>query len=303
MPITRLTFTRLACAAFLIAAQAYSALHQSALAADRTPVIAIIIDDMGDRLAAGLRATRLPGPVANAILPATPFSTQLAREAHRAGKEVLLHLPMEATQGEPLGPGGVTLHMTHTEFVRTVEQNLSAVPHVAGINNHMGSLLTRHPGHMRWLMEAMQRHPQLFFIDSRTTHRTVAQQLAREHGIRTSRRDVFLDDDPAPDAVAYQFERLIAIAKRNGVAIGIGHPYASTLDLLEARLPALMEREGVQLVSVATIISRQHDKDRRWHASSSPSPTAAKSSKPLPSSICCAAPASTSSAPALTTAR
>lgn len=261
------------------------------------------MDDMGDRLAAGLRAARLPGPVANAILPDTPYSKQLAEEAYRFGKEVILHLPMESTQGNPLGPGGITLHMTQPEFLHTIEHNLRVVPHVVGINNHMGSLLTQHPGHMQWLMEAMQSYPQLFFIDSRTTERSIAQQFAQEYQVRNSKRDVFLDDDPAPEAVLAQFERLISIAKRTGSAIGIGHPYRSTLELLEKRLPDLFDSSGVKLVPVTEIISLQQSEGRLWHASSSHSLPAVKNSKPLPSSICCAGPASMSYAPALKTVR
>ncbi len=303
MPGTRPSITSLACAALLVAAQAYQTLQHPALADHRTPVIAIVIDDMGDRLEAGLRATRLSGPVANAILPGTPFSKRLAEEAHKHGKEVLLHLPMESTQGNPLGPGGITLHMTHTEFLNTVEKNLAAVPYVVGINNHMGSLLTQHPGHMQWLMELIQSHPQLFFIDSRTTERSVAQQVAHEHSIPNSKRDIFLDDDPDPEAVIAQFERLIAVAKRTGTAVGIGHPYPATLELLEEHLPDLVQRHGVKLVPLSDIITLQQNEGRLWHASSSPSPKVAKSSKPLPSSICCAAQGSKLYAPALTTAR
>ncbi len=296
MPRPRSTAPYL-CAAFLIAAQAYWASAHPALADHRPPEIAIIIDDMGDRLAEGLRATRLPGSVANAILPDTPHAKRLAEAAHREGKEVLLHLPMESTQGNPLGPGAVTLNMTHGEFQQTVEHDLQAIPHVTGINNHMGSLITQHPGHMQWLMEAMRHHPSLFFVDSRTTDRTVAQQLAEENAVRSSRRDIFLDDDVDPAAIEAQFERLIAVAKRTGSAIGIGHPYPETLALLEARLPQLHQRDGVHLVSVSKVISLQQSEGRLWHASSSHSQQAAKKSKPLPSSICCAAPASMSFAP------
>ncbi|VAW78584.1 Putative periplasmic protein YibQ, distant homology with nucleoside diphosphatase and polysaccharide deacetylase, partial [hydrothermal vent metagenome] len=137
-------------------------------------VIGIIIDDMGKRLETGRRVLALPGPVACAFLPRAKYTRELADRANQRGLEVLLHLPMDSVDGRPLDEGAVTLAMTESEFVGTVLDNLRRVPHVIGINNHMGSLLTRHPGHMRWLMEAIHRQGgPLFFVDSRTTKATV----------------------------------------------------------------------------------------------------------------------------------
>jgi polysaccharide deacetylase 2 family uncharacterized protein YibQ len=148
-----------------------------ALGRQSSPVISIIIDDMGKTMEDGRRVLRLPGPVACAFLPRAPHTGELATEAHGRGKEVMLHLPMDSVDGRRLDAGAVTLNMTHKEFARVVEANLAAVPYVQGINNHMGSLLTRHPGHMLWLMEELQRHPRMFFVDSRTTVATVARRI------------------------------------------------------------------------------------------------------------------------------
>ncbi len=294
-----LTFDRISHYSAAILVAALSCMATPSFAGKVTPAIAIVIDDMGDRLQAGLRVIRLPGDVTCSILPGTPYSKQLAQTAHKHGKQVMLHLPMEATHKHPLGPGGITLHMTQQEFVGAVEKDIASIPHVSGVNNHMGSLLTQHPGHMQWLMEVMRDYPNLFFVDSRTTVKSVALRIAKEHQIPSARRDVFLDDDPSPEAIASQFDKLIKIAKTTGSAIGIGHPYGNTIELLEKKLPDLLEREGVQLVPVSQIISLQSMEGRLWHASSFPLRKAAKNSKPLPLSICCAAPASKSLAPAL----
>ena len=215
--------------------------------------ISIIIDDLGDQRQAGLRAIQLPGPVTYAFLPNTPYSESLANAAHAQGKEVMLHLPMQAMGSNNLGPGGLTLDMSRKQFHKTLHSSLASVPHVAGINNHMGSLLTRHPGHMQWLMEEIKQLETLFFIDSRTTHHTVATQLAKEYQVPTRQRDVFLDDDPSPEAIAKQFNRLIDKAIKQGSAIGIGHPYDSTLNVLSVMLPQL-EQMGIKLVPASQLV-------------------------------------------------
>lgn len=220
------------------------------------PVVAIIIDDIGNNLPLDERAVALPGPIACAFLPGTPYAARLARIAHRAGKEVLLHLPLEAIGHETLGPGGLTLHMGESEFMRTVQADLAAIPDVDGVNNHMGSLMTQHPGDMAWLMAALKQNGGLFFVDSRTTPRTVAYNVAREYGVPATWRDVFLDDVQTKQAILAQLHRLIRIAKRRGSAVAIGHPYPATLAVLENHLSALAAA-GVHLVAVRTVIARQ----------------------------------------------
>jgi uncharacterized protein len=217
------------------------------------PHIALIIDDIGDNLRLGLRAIRLPGNVTCAFLPHTTYARQLAIAAHRRNKEIMLHLPMESEEGKAPGPGALTLDMTHAEFIRTVESDLEAIPYAAGINNHMGSLMTRHPGDMRWLMQEINRRGNLFFVDSRTTEHTVAQQVAQETGVPNLRRDIFLDDDQHPAAIAAQFSRLVALARRRGSAVAIGHPHPATLRFLAEQLPQ-MSGEGIELVSVSDLI-------------------------------------------------
>jgi polysaccharide deacetylase 2 family uncharacterized protein YibQ len=108
------------------------------------------------------------------------------------------------------------------------KESLNSVPHIKGINNHMGSLLTRHPSHMTWLMELIQ-FTDLFFIDNRTTTETVAETIADEFHIPNARRNVFLDHELNRSAIKYHFRRLINLAKRDGYAIGIGHPFTETL--------------------------------------------------------------------------
>lgn len=252
----------------------------AALTAQAEPLISIIIDDIGDRYEYGRRALELPGALTYSILPHTPYAAHFARQAHAGGREVMLHLPMQAENGKRLGPGGVTLDMTEQAFRRTVREDLAAIPHVRGVNNHMGSLLTRHPGHMDWLMSELMAQGGLFFVDSVTTVRTVASHVALEHGMANTRRDVFLDSDPAPESVRRQFVHLLSIARQGGSAVAIGHPYPGTLQVLAEVLPQL-DSLGVHLVPVSQLIAaRQERSPTLWRASLSPSPPAAKSLKP-----------------------
>lgn len=221
------------------------------------PRIAIIIDDLGYRLDAGQRAIDLPGPISFAVLPGTPRARVLAIQAHEHGKEVLLHLPLQATPDDKThDPLALNLDMSRREFGDTFEQALTSVPYAIGVNSHRGSMLTRHPGHMQWLMEEIQARENLFFIDSFTTHESVALQIAIETGIDARKRDVFLDPDRDPETVVREFERMKRLAQKRGSIVAIGHPYTTTLDLLERELPKLAA-EGYELVTISELMDRQ----------------------------------------------
>ena len=232
------------------------------------PAIALIIDDLGNRREAGKRVVDLPGPVACAFLPYGAYTEVLARQAHASDKEVLLHLPMQAVEPAPvmLGKGVLTLDMTEQQFRATLDHNIAAVPHLSGLNNHMGSLLTRHPGTMAWLMDAIASRGELFFVDSRTTSATVAEQVAMEYGIPNTARNVFLDNVPTAAAVRAQFRKLLAMARRNGTALGIGHPYPGTVEVLADELRRL-DQQGVQLIPVSRLIELQNKGRPSWQAS------------------------------------
>jgi polysaccharide deacetylase 2 family uncharacterized protein YibQ len=231
------------------------------------PAIALIIDDLGNQYKQGERVVQLPGPVACSFLPYGPFTRELANQAHMQNKEVLLHLPMQAAAYEQAldEEGVLTLNMTHQQFLTTLQDDLDAVPFVSGVNNHMGSLLTRHPGHMAWLMQSISEQGSLFFVDSRTTDETVAARLAREYGVPNTERNVFLDNEPDPEAIRAEFRRLLDIARRQGFALGIAHPHTETLQVLREEINKL-ESQGVALITVARLIELQNRRDESWHA-------------------------------------
>ncbi len=241
-----------------------------------TPLLAIIIDDLGDRWEYGRRAIALPGNLTFAILPGTPHSTRLARLAEGAGREVMLHQPMETLDGKPLGAGGLAARMTREEFLHTLCANLDALPQARGINNHMGSSLTRDSEAMGWLMNELHRRGGLYFVDSRTTSDSVARRVARKEGLATAGRDIFLDHVRTNDAIGGKLIAAMKLAHQRGHAIAIGHPYPETLTVLEEALPR-MERFGIRLVNVSQLLeAKQQRREPPWHVSLFPSPTAAK---------------------------
>nr|VFJ93496.1 MAG: hypothetical protein BECKH772A_GA0070896_1005713 [Candidatus Kentron sp. H]VFJ94307.1 MAG: hypothetical protein BECKH772B_GA0070898_1005912 [Candidatus Kentron sp. H]VFK00940.1 MAG: hypothetical protein BECKH772C_GA0070978_1005513 [Candidatus Kentron sp. H] len=239
-------------------------------AAPTTPLISIIVDDLGHLRVAGLQAIDLPGNLSFSFIPNAPYARALADVARARGKEILLHIPMESRDGRDLGPGGLTKEMTRAELTESVCASIRAIPYARGLSNHMGSLLTRRKEPMRWLMAAMlecgpgnnsQENGQengkgLYFVDSLTTGGTVAAATARTYHIPTLERDVFLDHDPDPEAILAGLRQLVRKAKEQGTALGIAHPYPETLAVLGRVLPQL-EGWGVVLVPVSVLLANR----------------------------------------------
>ena len=230
---------------------------------DRLPRISIIIDDIGYRLHDDIRAIGLPGQVAYAIMPHSPHAKKMSALANSLGKEVLVHMPMQATEddkNEFLGPGALTLQMTREEFNRTLELGIQSIPHAIGVNNHMGSLLTRHPGHMEWLMESLKIHKK-FYVDSVTSNQSVAANIAREARLPYLSRDIFLDNEQSDEAIQKQFDKLISVARKKGIALAIGHPHPATLTVLSRNL-LLLDNSGVKLIGPGEMLKLKNRKQQ-----------------------------------------
>ena len=232
-------------------------------------LISIIIDDLGYRYSNSLRAVHSPHALTCSFLPHSPFAESLAQQAWLRNKDVMVHLPMEAISGKAIGPGGLNQTMSRQQFEQTVMDSIRAIPHAIGINNHMGSLLTRNHQAMDWLMQEIAKRHKLFFVDSRTTQHSQALHHARLNGVMNTGRDIFLDHEVDVEAIQKQFKRLIWQAQRRGSALAIGHPHPQTLMVLEQELPHLSQL-GVKLVPVSQLIRHQSQRSLAWQTFSSP---------------------------------
>lgn len=235
---------------------------ENSVGTPKRPSITLIIDDIGYSAALGEQAIALPGAVTFAVLPHTPYGKELAELANQQGKEVMLHAPMSNLANMPLGPGALTEELSKEIFLTTLNADIDAIPHLQGVNNHMGSALTEMAIPMQWVMEVLKAR-ELYFVDSYTTAKSVAGKTAREQEIPTMTRNIFLDNVQSHEDIDREFQKLLQIAREKGVAVGIGHPYKETLAYLEQALP-LLEDEGIELITASKMIALQRKTTAAW---------------------------------------
>ena len=220
------------------------------------PMIAIVIDDVGvDRVHAP-GAIALPAPVTLSFMSYAEGLAAMTQEARARGHELMLHLPMEPTDPKvDPGPRGLRVTQSAAEIASNVEWALDRFDGYIGVNNHMGSRFTRSTEGMQIVLAAL-RERGLMFLDSRTVGDSVGARVATDLGVPNLSRDVFLDNDPSSPAIAAQLGELERIARERGYAIGIGHPYTTTLEALNTWLPTL-EARGFVVVPVSTILRQK----------------------------------------------
>lgn len=220
--------------------------------------IALVFDDLGyttDGLAADLLA--LDVPVTFAVLPGLAKSEAFAKAARARGHEVILHLPMEPLDPDRHRPGPQALltELPAEENARRLAAQLDGLSLYDGVSNHMGSRVTAAPELMDLVLgELKRRGKSMFFLDSRTTPYSVVPERAHHAGLPCLCNNVFLDGgDEVPALARVQTERLEAIARRRGHAIGIGHVRPATV----AAVRTAVERwrtEGIQMVRLSDLV-------------------------------------------------
>jgi polysaccharide deacetylase 2 family uncharacterized protein YibQ len=210
------------------------------------PVIAIVIDDLGADIAGTQVALRLPRQVALAFLPYAEMTPAFAARAKDEGRTVLAHVPMQALRGTRDAPMMLETGMPRDEITRRLNWSLDRVPGATGLNNHEGSRFTADVAAMQPVLAAAKARG-LFFLDSKTSAGSRAEDAARAAGLKAGGRDIFLDDDQSEAAVRRQLAALASVAKKNGAAIAIGHPHAVTLRLVAEWLA---QDHGVELVTL-----------------------------------------------------
>ncbi len=230
--------------------------------------LAIIIDDLGNSLSKGLDAIALPGNISFAIMPHRKFSQQLATRAGRLGKDVLLHAPMSTVTHRALGPGALDETLSEKDFKDKLRFAINSTPYILGVNNHMGSLLTTDAQAMTWVMEVL-KNKGLFFVDSRTHNKSLAYETAKNLGVNSAARDIFLDHQQDIDYIHIQFKKALAVAQRYGSAIAIGHPHPTTLFYLQQVLPQL-DNKHVTLYKISDLLNGKRQKRPAGVAQTSP---------------------------------
>lgn len=216
------------------------------------PVIAVIIDDMGINHRRTSDISSLNAPLTSSFLT---YGTRLDKQiekASQAGHEIMIHVPMEPKSKVNLTPDTLTTQMNEQDIKNELGKMLSKFKNVRGVNNHMGSEFTEDKQRMNYVMDVLKEH-NMFFVDSKTSAKSVGRSVAKDKRVAYAHRHVFLDNENKVDYITKQLKTAERIARKNGYAVAIGHPKTATYEALKEWLPSLKEK-NIKLVHMSEIV-------------------------------------------------
>ncbi|AFG37954.1 divergent polysaccharide deacetylase family protein [Spirochaeta africana] len=228
------------------------------------PWLVFVIDDAGYSMKQLERFLDTPAPMTIAVMPHLAYSKASAAASAAAGKEVILHMPMEAMNPDvDPGPGAIYTADDHKGIADRTAAAFRSVPHAVGANNHMGSRVTADKQAIGAFLDAMQaQDSSMLFLDSRTTAQSVAANAARARGVPVVERDIFLDNEDTRTAIMQAIEESKGVARRRGYAVMIGHVWSDELgEIISELYPELME-EGFHFGTLSELIAHLAEENR-----------------------------------------
>ena len=204
-------------------------------------VLYFVIDDVGNNLYQLKPFLDLPMKLTFAVLPGLKYTEEAVKLIKTAGKDYIIHQPMEAIGGQNLGPGALLVGMNEEQVDAIVTDNLKDYSGVRGMNNHMGSAGTADPGLMSILFKVLKERD-MYFLDSRTTSKSAGREASEAVGIPFAERSIFLDNSNERMEIIEAVENGLNVSEKNGHAIMIGHIWTEELaNILLELYPSLLE--------------------------------------------------------------
>ena len=218
--------------------------------------VILVIDDLGIVKGISKQMIDMDVPLTLSFLPYASGISAQVNDAYAKGHDILVHVPMEPKGRADPGPHALLSSTTAQVQMTSIDYNLGQFSNYIGINNHMGSAFTEDAEAVDRLLNVIKEKG-LMVLDSKTTNKSLLEEMAYEKNIPVTNRDVFLDNVREVDYIMGQLAELERIAKRDGTALAIGHPYAQTVTALKKWIPTLAAK-GITIVPISQTIKEKY---------------------------------------------
>ena len=209
------------------------------------PKLVIIIDDVVSKSQKD-KILNIGYPITMAFLPPNGVQKESAIIAQNLPFH-MIHFPMQASKNfKNIEVDTLNISDSYETIEARVKQLRVLYPNATYTNNHTGSVFTENYEAMDKLFRALKKY-NFIFVDSKTTPNSVAKELSIKYQMPYIVRDTFLDNDRSFTAIQNQLKDAIRVAKKQGFAIAIGHPYEVTFKVLKESKHLLNDVEPIFL--------------------------------------------------------
>lgn len=209
------------------------------------PKLVIIIDDVVSKSQKD-KILNIGYPINMAFLPPNGAQKESATIAQNLPFH-MIHFPMQASKNfKNIESDTLNISDSYEKIEARVKQLRALYPNAIYTNNHTGSVFTENYEAMDKLFRALKKY-NFIFVDSKTTPNSVAKELSIKYQMPYIVRDTFLDNDRSFTAIQNQLKDAIRVAKKQGFAIAIGHPYEVTFKVLKESKHLLNDVEPIFL--------------------------------------------------------
>ena len=219
----------------------------------RKPEMIFVIDDVGNSKAQLEKFLKVPYPVTFAVMPDRKYTKECVELIKQAGKDYILHQPMEAVGNSDPGKSAIYTGISKEEIHAILEHNFRQVPGAKGMNNHMGSAATSDEEVMDAVMEYLSAN-NLFFLDSYTISNSLGKKAAEKYNVNYMKRNsMFLDNENDHKSIQNAINEGKKAAGKNGHAVMIGHVMTDELAGLMLDLYPNFIEDGFSLREISEL--------------------------------------------------
>jgi polysaccharide deacetylase 2 family uncharacterized protein YibQ len=215
--------------------------------------VAILIRGIGrNSLDSNAAIENLPSAISLGFESSDEGIQQWAAKAKERGHEVIVQLPLE--------PMGASANMSEEMLRSDAEplQNMARLNTVLGrfngpngVTNTMGDKLLQSEKALQPILEDIKNRGLMYIAVGKRRHR-LFRKIADKMNLRYGNASLVIDIQPTPDAIKKALQRLVAMARKNGSAIGIASVSNVTIEQLQAWSEELAT-SGVTLVPVGAL--------------------------------------------------
>lgn len=225
---------------------------------EKKPMIAIILTGLGNNKNTSEQALRLPEAINLSFSPYAKDLNSWMTSSRLSGHEILLDLPMEASNypvSDP-GPLGLLVSKDQPENENKIKRLMAHDVGYIGFITPQDEAFLGNNELFKSLLQVLSGRG-LMLVVGRQPGKNETKDIIEQGNTANVIADTLVDEELTPTAIDARLSLLEQTAKQRGYAVGVARSYPLTIKQL-AEWAAKSEENGFMLVPVSHVVSKRY---------------------------------------------